>query len=529
MSEYLYRDGLDIKTTSTYANFLFDKVGRTYTEKVDGSLRLPLDDECAEILVSDNFIYDVGGILLHKQTGESYDLGKYARYQCEVCLVFVKKAFKVDNQILCAKCHTPTKDAALLENKPTITIQLPNQALSPVSFTDSLPRLLSAHIYILKAENTDAADALIAQNQFFSDFGMPNKPILVIPRSSALAALPPPPKPHNKVYVFDNYIYADEPKPIHYHLKTIKRSKIHINTVCTNPKNPTVSSCHYMVDNIVESPSVKFKNPTLKSPAWAMLRFIVRYIIQQNWREVMMYKIYDCYGIPQSVFVDHRISTKMLQSAVSTLDDRNLDRSAWHYEVFLLYKAICKGRYGGDAELTLEDAILGLSGRGIGTVTGDVVFHYSPIEQTLFFESIQTGERADLLEWGATVDRIPPQPDVKRFSFEYSKFSGMYKQVGDFVSQRIMSENETWFDFKSGRRSGLCVLYSFYGLKEYGRVLGGENAGGSFASSEVYLDGGCISYSETSTLPIVFRVYLKTGKGLKKELSVVISYWKLIK
>ena len=51
---------------------------------------------------------------------------------------------------------------------------------------------------------------------------------------------------------------------------------------------------------------------------------------------------------------------------------------------------------------------------------------------------------------------------------------------------------------------------------------------GSFASSDIYLDGGCIVYKDDATLPVFFTIFLKESDGhAKREFSVITSYWRI--
>ena len=482
------RNILAEKTNTFYKSYPQD-LTKHYVSYQKGTIRLdgrPVvlsQHAIGEEIRLSSTLFDAGGLLVHiNYKNTSADIGKYATYQCTECLIFEKKCFVADGVIKCIDClYNVVEKFELPHLRPTVMI---GGEFSDKLFVKNKGLVMSGYnVYILGSHLNDDLESYVDCNQRYNKFGLPNKPLLIvnIPDSEYHQT----PKKEIETYRYetiikDDYKYASKPDFVYNFCKQSK-----LSTADTRNHLPA----------------------KLATPAWALVRYVCE-MMRENFKVITSYRLYGRDGIPTTVTVDTRVSKEMFNSSVTEFGHYFL----W-FEVFILYKAICKVLNNGDIALNLEDVIIALSGRRLGSKTSptDNVFQYS--SEKLFFNNI------DLLTNTPTSE---PVDKLERFSFMNA--AEKLTQVGDFVVQKISAmQNSNHIIFQTGKRAGLYIMYTFHGINGMGKIFDTRLN----KTDTINLNGGALVVDGGS---VASRFKLQLDRENIKEdmvLTVITSYWLL--
>lgn len=112
-----------------------------------------------------------------------------------------------------------------------------------------------------------------------------------------------------------------------------------------------------------------FDTPTsqiaLATPAWAMIKYIKDRLAYPTVEPIRRFELFDSRGKLNTVEVDSKVSEHLFLSAYLSdkLPSGTSAASVCGWDEYMIYKAICKSIYGGDAQLKLVDISRAISGR----------------------------------------------------------------------------------------------------------------------------------------------------------------------
>ena len=339
-------------------------------EEVDEPRRIDITSELEGGTQCGARLYDYGGILVFfckgLTTKNLQKLGNFLKYQCDVCNLFGDcRLLSSGGDIVCERCR--------LDEFYQINIQETLPTLKGIEDFGSLttPPKLPKIFTIEKRDASLLESRLKDMKDCSMSFGSANAIIFaqeveVVEVDEKCEETVPE---ESEVYVIKNDTYAytigSETSSVLEFYK--KYNVLQKNTPC--PRLPPGSA------------------------AWDMIKTINSKLGYDTVEPLRHFKLFDRFGILKDISVDSRVSESMFLSAY--LANEKLEGTnrgcLFSWDEYMIYKAMCKSLYGGDATLSAEDVRLATC--GTQTVPEQVeVFTHKQIGNSVRFYPFKDGD-----------------------------------------------------------------------------------------------------------------------------------------